>query len=230
METIKKVNSEFENTIFDLTLPINGQYPRPWFTNMSNPELADVFIVGRNQATVYSIDRITHEKHLNSLFNRNNESCVKEYQMFRGEKPSKTRENIKNFTNVLNRYNIFNILETDIICYSSPMSSVLQSREHKQGKIKGLEIFTYILNYIKPKIIFCYGSGTIKDFRKYFRIVLPEISLTMTELKNIKVDNSVYYSMPSLAPPAWNLWHSEANKYFEYIAESASKILRKKEI
>jgi|TARA_B110000967_G_scaffold171343_1_gene181775 hypothetical protein len=41
------VRAEFEETISLLTQPLNGQYPRPWMTNLTNPQEADVFIVGK---------------------------------------------------------------------------------------------------------------------------------------------------------------------------------------
>ena len=49
---------EFEATIRKLTEPINGQYPRPWMTEMKNPWEAEVFIVGMNQRNGYDVDRV----------------------------------------------------------------------------------------------------------------------------------------------------------------------------
>ena len=45
------MKEQFEEAIRRLTEPINGQYPRPWMTEMKRPWEADVFIVGKNQRT-----------------------------------------------------------------------------------------------------------------------------------------------------------------------------------
>jgi hypothetical protein len=42
--------AHFESAIRSLTAPINGQFPRSWMTDLQNPLLASVFIVGQNQA------------------------------------------------------------------------------------------------------------------------------------------------------------------------------------
>lgn len=35
--------NEFEAVIREMTLPINGQYPRPWMTRLTDPRAAKVF-------------------------------------------------------------------------------------------------------------------------------------------------------------------------------------------
>jgi len=208
-------------------MPINGQYPRPWFTDLKRPDLADVFVVGRNQATTYSVDRLTHEKHIDSLFNRNNESCLFEYQIFRPGKSSRTRSNMNSFISALNRHNIINIIQTDLICYSTPQSYDLKTQYHRPGMIRGREIFSYIYKYIKPRIVILFGLGTIKDFRKHFGIAIPDAPTRLAEPPFIEADKTQYYSVRSLAPPAWNSWHSWAEDYFEKIAGAVSKVLEK---
>ncbi len=57
-----------EDEIWGLTRKINGQYPRPWMTNLTDPMNAEVFIVGGNQATPYTDDEIqSHDQHLDIL-------------------------------------------------------------------------------------------------------------------------------------------------------------------
>ena len=70
---------EFEERTRQLTQPCNGQLPRPWMTRMENPWEADVFIVGMNQRNPYSDIDIPHRRHLDTLFNRNGESCRRLY-------------------------------------------------------------------------------------------------------------------------------------------------------
>jgi hypothetical protein len=42
-----------ERAIRPLTSPINGQLPRPWMTDLTDPREALVFIVGKNQRSGY---------------------------------------------------------------------------------------------------------------------------------------------------------------------------------
>lgn len=61
----------FEQSIAQATRPLNGQLPRPWMTDLVDPLSAQVFIVGRNPARSYDASLVTHERHLDALFNRN---------------------------------------------------------------------------------------------------------------------------------------------------------------
>ena len=67
--------SQFEVRIWELTKPINGQLPRPWMTRMKDPFRARVFVIGMNQSREYPTGQISHERHLDTLFNRNGETC-----------------------------------------------------------------------------------------------------------------------------------------------------------
>ena len=118
---------KFEEKIRELTEPINGQLPRPWMTKMRNPLEADVFIVGRNQRHPYPAIKILHQRHLDALFNQNGESCRGIYDEVTKGKPSPTRRNMDDLAARLNQRNIHNILETDVVCYSTPMSADLRA-------------------------------------------------------------------------------------------------------
>ena len=67
--------NQFEGFIRDLTTEINGQYPRPWMTDLKDPTQAKVFIVGYNPASAYTKDKVDYERYIDSLFNRNGEGC-----------------------------------------------------------------------------------------------------------------------------------------------------------
>ena len=122
---------KFEEKIRELTKPINGQLPRPWMTKMRNPLGADVFIVGRNQRNPYSEIEILPQRHLDALFNRNGESCRRLYDEVTKGKPSPTRRNIDDLAARLNQRNIHNIVETDVVCYSTPISADLSPNPPK---------------------------------------------------------------------------------------------------
>ncbi len=118
---------KFEEKIRELTAPINGQLPRPWMTRMRNPLATDVFIVGRNQRNPYSDIAILHWRHLDALFNRNGESCRSLYDAVTIGKPSPARRNVDDLAARLNQRNIHNILETDVVCYSTLIGADLRT-------------------------------------------------------------------------------------------------------
>jgi hypothetical protein len=128
------VRAEFEETISLLTQPLNGQYPRPWMTNLTNPQEVDVFIVGKNQRNGYDCARLgSHDRHLNALFNRNSETCRKVYNEMTAGKASPTRKNTDRFVKILASKGVHNILGTNVICYSTPMSADLRLGQHSGG-------------------------------------------------------------------------------------------------
>ena len=88
-----------EASLRRLTQPVNGQFPRPWMTDMEHPEKACIFIVGYNQATGFPAGALVggHNAYIDALFNRNGMSCRKLYEQMRynkGRSNSKTRENV----------------------------------------------------------------------------------------------------------------------------------------
>ena len=44
------IQEQFQAAIARLTEPLNGQYPRPWMTELADPLSANVLIVGKNEA------------------------------------------------------------------------------------------------------------------------------------------------------------------------------------
>ena len=88
-----------EASLRRLTQPVNGQFPRPWMTDMEHPEKARIFIVGYNQATGFPAAALAggRNAYIDALFNRNGMSCRKLYEQMRynkGRSNSKTRENV----------------------------------------------------------------------------------------------------------------------------------------
>ena len=155
---------KFEEKIRELTEPINGQLPRPWMTRMRNPLEADVFIVGRNQRTRYSATEIQHQRHLDALFNRNGESCRGLYDEVTKGKPSRTRRKMDDLAARLNQRNIHNILETDVVCYSTSMSADLSKQANAGGASRGKEIFRYLLAEIAPAVLIVHGAGSVGGY------------------------------------------------------------------
>ena len=51
--------AQFEKSIAAATQAINGQFPRPWMTDLADPLSAEVFIVGRNPARTYDASKVS---------------------------------------------------------------------------------------------------------------------------------------------------------------------------
>ena len=130
--------SPLEASIRRLTQPVNGQFPRPWMTTMAHPEKARIFVVGYNQATGFPAARIgSHDDFIDALFNRNEGSCRKLYEQLRGEDgPSPTRKNIDRLQENLAREGLDDVVETNVICYSTPMSNDLTQSEKQSCRRK----------------------------------------------------------------------------------------------
>lgn len=215
----------FERAIHEATLPLNGQLPRPWMTDLSDPLSAEVFIVGRNPARSYDAGVLSHARHLDALFNRNGESCRELYQEISGT-PSPTRNNIDQFRSLLREAGITRILETNVICYSSPMSADLAAAKHAGGRRAGEEIFRLLLGAVRPRVLIAHGSGTIKDLGRILGVQLPNAPEQSGMPVTAEVDGMRLILLPSLAPPAWNRWHSWAVPHLEKAAALIADSIR----
>ena len=210
---------KFEEKIRELTEPINGQLPRPWMTKMRNPLEADVFIVGRNQRNPYPAIKILHQRHLDALFNRNGESCRGLYDEVTKGKPSPTRRNMDNLAARLNQRNIHNILETDVVCYSTPMSADLRNQANAGGARKGEEIFRYLLAKIAPAVLIVHGAGSVKDISRVLemdRLIVPH---STDDIFDVQTERHLVIPVPSLAPPQFNKWSSWSDGYLDKVAD-----------
>ena len=208
----------FEEKIRELTQPFNGQLPRPWMTRMKNPLEADVFIVGMNQRNPYSAVDVSHEKHLDALFNRNGETCRGLYDEMTKGRPSPTQRNIDGFTDRLNQRNIHNILETDVVCYSTPMSPDLRKPEHAGGARKGEEIFRYLLAEIAPIVLVVHGARSVKSISRILKMDRLGVPRSADEICDVQTEQHLVVPIPSLAPPAFNRWSSWSDVYLDGVA------------
>ena len=157
------MTNDFEDRIRELTRPINGQMPRPWMTRMTNPRKAEVFVIGMNQSRKYPEDQICHQRHMDALFNRNGQSCRGIYDEVTGGKASHTRRNTDRLVDLLKEEGINNILETDVICYSTRKMSDLREAAHAGGEKRGKYIFRYLLEQICPPVLIVHGVGAGKE-------------------------------------------------------------------
>ena len=216
---------EFEARIRRLTEPINGQFPRPWMTEMRSPWEADVFIVGMNQRNGYDVDKVPHQRHLDALFNRNGESCRGLYDEMTGGRPSPTRKNTDALVARLKTQCIHGILETNVICYSTPMSGDLRSPEHSGGTESGEDIFRYLLAEIVPAILIAHGAGTLKRLSRVLRSGQFRVPRSADEICDVRLGRHLVIPIPSLAPPAFSRWSSWADGYLDEVARRVHREL-----
>ena len=212
------MNNQFEETIRELTEPINGQFPRPWMTQMKNPWDAEVFVVGRNQKNGYAVDKVSHRRHLDALFNQDGESCRGLYDELTEGKPSTTRKNTDGLVAHLNKLNIHNILETNVICYSTPMSKDLNNPDHSGGTKRGEHIFRYLLAEIAPAVLIVHGAGSVKSISPILQLKQLKVPRSPDEICDVQTEKHLVIPIPSLAPPAFNMWSSWADGYFDRVA------------
>ena len=211
--------NKFEEKIRELTEPINGQLPRPWMTQMRDPLEADVFIVGRNQRNSYSDKEIQHQRHLDALFNRNGESCRGLYDEVTKGKPSPTRRNIDDLAARLSQRNIHNILETDVVCYSTRIAADLRKRANAGGARRGEEIFRYLLTEIAPTVLIVHGEGSVKDISRILQMDRLKVPRSTDEIFDVQTEQHLVIPVPSLAPPAFNRWSSWSGRYLDKVAD-----------
>lgn len=225
------MNQTFEDIIRELTQPINDQYPRPWMTKLQNPLQAKVFIVGKNQAKTFSVQQVgSHNRFIDALFNRNGESCRDLYNRV-ANTPSPTRLNIDSLTSHLEQRGICEILETNVICYSTPMSSNLTQIPHREGKQRGTEIFRTLLSYIRPLILIAHGAGTRKELGRVLgtSFISEPKQADQVIYQRVTYENyePICFIIPSLALPAYNGWRKWASEHLNNVADEVARQLDK---
>ena len=187
----------FYEEAFHYTREVDGQFPRPWMTDLSDPLEANCFIVGRNQRNGYEVAAVgNQQRHVDALFNRNGASCRGLYDSLFS--PSPTRKNIDRLSHKLKKGGA-RVLETNVICFSSPMSSDLTQGQRSIGS----QVFKWLLDRIAPEVIIVHGAGAAK------------------ELSKLDTASTAIIEMPSLAPPAYNKWHARSDVELDQIARKA---------
>jgi hypothetical protein len=225
------MNQTFEKILRELTQPINAQYPRPWMTKLQNPLQAKVFIVGKNQAKTFSVQQVgSHNRFIDALFNRNGESSRDLYNRVTN-KTSPTRLNIDSLTSHLEQRGICDILETNVICYSTPMSSDLTKIPHQGGKKRGTDIFRTLLSYIRPSILIAHGVGTRKELARVLctKFISEPKQADQVIYQRVTYENyePIVFAIPSLAPPAYNRWSKWASEHLNNVADEVARQLDK---
>ena len=220
-----RVSDKLEAAISQLTQPVGRQYPRPWMTDLQDPVAATVFIVGMNQAKGYPVASVgSHARHLDALYNRNGQSCRALYDVITDGQPSKTRTNVDDLTRRLARAGVEGVLETNVICYSTPMSRDLALPEHAAGAVQGHLIFRTLLAHIRPAVLIAHGAGTAERLGRCLGFKLPSPPERADDVRSTVVDHEGHqmtvFVVPSLAPPKWNSWSPWAAVHLDLVANA----------
>lgn len=217
--------SELETSIRALTEPINGQYPRPWLTDIKDVENARVFTVGRNQRNGFPVNVVgSHDRYIDTLFNRGDTTCRQLYDSVTGA-PSPTRRNTDRLVDVLRRHGVSDIIQTNVICYSTPMSADLHRPEHKGGKETGTELFRSIYGIIKPRVLIAHGTQTARDLGRVLGVSLPQPPSHPELTSKAQLGDTGIWVIPSLAPPAYTSWQRWADEHLELVAAEVAALL-----
>ena len=219
----------FEQSICELTRPINGQYPRAWMTDLANPRDARVFLVGRNWGVTYrEADVASHDQFIDAHFNRNGESCRALYNEVTRGRPTKTKQNHDVLLRLLREKGVCEILETNVICYGTPLARDLGRPEHLGGRERGKEVFRVVREEIRPRVLISHGSGTAKDLARALGVVLPKPQYRFHEPQAVALPGEhmpIVFVIPSLALPAFNRWSTWSAQYLEMLAAGVASLL-----
>jgi hypothetical protein len=211
-----------EAAVKELTRPTTDQFPRPWMTTLTAPWEARVFTVGMNQRNPFPLEQVGgHERYLDALFNRGPETCRQLYDRIVGE-PSPTRRNTDGLIRKLANHGVTDVLETNVVCYSTPMSAHLRHALHLSGAAKGSELFAVLLEVIKPSVLIAHGAGTAKKLGRTLNRRLPKPPAHPNDPVQARLGDLVVFIVPSLAPPAYNKWSSWAQDHLDKVAESVA--------
>jgi hypothetical protein len=163
-----------------------------------------------------------HDRYLDILFNRGSETCRQLYDRL-VDRPSPTRLNTDDLVMRLAKEGVRDVLETNVICYSTPMSAHLRQTIHAGGAAKGRELFRFLIETIEPRVLISHGSGTAKELGSALNYEMPEPPLQPAEPVEVHVAGLVVILIPSLAPPAYNRWCRWAPDHLDEVCRRAAK-------
>jgi hypothetical protein len=203
-------------------------------TRLKAPQSAKVFVVGYNFAVPYMANTVNYERFIDSLFNRNGESCEAFYEEMTNMTPTRTRSNIKWFSRKLAKAGCDSVIETNVICYGTRKKNCLGLPKHQGGKELGIKIFLNLVKEIRPKAIVVYGKGACEEFGRALELSSPRLYPPNRKNKFVRVklaDGTHVFVIPSLAEPGFSNWPKKPLESFcnwadEYLDEVASRVAR----
>lgn len=221
------MSSELETRVRALTVPINNQYPRPWLTDATDIEHARVFTVGRNQRNGFLVDAVgSHDRYIDALFNRGEMTCRQLYDHLTGA-PSPTRRNTDRLVEHLGKHGVFDVIQTNVVCYATPMSADLRRPQHKGGEAAGTDLFRTIFGIIKPRVLIAHGAKTTQALSQVLGAPLPKPPIHPGTTSRTPIGETEIWVVPSLAPPAYMKWQRWADEHLELIAVEVAALLKR---
>lgn len=200
-------------------------------TDLDNPSQAQVFVVGYNPASAYHSNAVDYERFIDSLFNRNGETCREFYKEVTDKSP--TRGNIEMFTRKLADAGVTSVIETNVVCYGAKKKRHLSLPEHNGGKRRGVQIFRELISEIQPKVIVVHGIGVCKEFTCALNLAppLPEPPNNEDMFVDYQMGQIQIFVIPSLADPGFRNWPSSPHRSFcnwadGYLNKIAGRVAR----
>ncbi|GMN07183.1 hypothetical protein MTsPCn5_25720 [Croceitalea sp. MTPC5] len=159
--------------------------PRPFICS-GDPLECKIFIVGINAATEMQNDFWSF---WTQGFGFNKGKWIESYILERKEKPlkpNKTRRNKLSNTRqriewITESIKPIKTLETNLFVKATPTADELKSGDRKS------EVFEYLLETIKPKIIFIHGNEVKEYFEKLYNITLTKDKIQPFKILGIDV-------------------------------------------
>ena len=118
----------------------------------------------------------------------------------------------------MNELNIHNVLETNVICYSTPMSADLMTQAHIGGARKWEEIFRYLLTEIAPTVLIVHGVGSVNRISTILKVNRLKVPRSNDEICDVQTERHLVIPTPSLAPPEFNNWLTWREEYLGKVA------------
>lgn len=201
-------------------------------THLKAIQSTKVFVVGNHFSVPYLANSVKYERFIDSLFNRNGESCQAFYEEITSRTPS--RSNIELLSMKLNNAGCDSVIETNVCCYGVKKADYLRHPKHHGGKERGIKIFRTLVEIIRPKVIVIYGKGACKEFRRALDLSspLPCPPQKKNDFAQDKfADGTHVFVIPSLGEPAFRNWPKKPLESFcnwadEYLDEVASRVAR----
>lgn len=175
---------EFENNLRERLKKY--EKPRPLICE-GNPLDCEIFIVGINAATEMKSD-------FWSFWSKENgfkkaewlESYILERKL-KPLKPNKTRRNKLSNTRqriewIIDSIKPIKTLETNLFVKATPTADELKSEDRESS------VFEYLLESIKPKILFLHGNEVIEYFEKLYGIKIVKGKIEMFDILGTKTN------------------------------------------
>lgn len=207
--------TELERRIRAMTVPRHGIYPRPWMTD-ADPDHADVLIVGASSAKTFHVADVgDHERFLDSLWNRNGQTCRTMYDAAT-TKPSRTRPNLDRLSEMLSTEGLTS-LQTNVTCVSAPYDAQVR----KEARAYGTELFKAVVAQVPWRAMIVYGVGAAERFGRALGVTMPPVPPPDSEPVWTTVQERPVFVSPTLAFPQYkrSVW-----LYLERVVATLAKI------